>query len=111
MYGEPTKELTSPESDVEYYYTMWIYDLVHSENYIFSRYFGRGYCLHVRFCNSRSTEVSVTFKGNEGSPEYEDLSWFLYLSDGIYFYGDIELEPGKTYDWGSRLRIRCVLCR
>ena len=31
---EPTKELTSPESDVEYYYTMWIYDLVHSENYI-----------------------------------------------------------------------------
>ncbi|HHV01243.1 MAG TPA: hypothetical protein GXX68_03525 [Defluviitoga tunisiensis] len=97
---EPTKELTSPESDVEYYYTMWIYDLVHSENYIFPGILEEDTVYMYDFATVGATEVSVTFKGNEGSPEYEDLSWFLYLSDGIYFYGDIELEPGKTYDWG-----------
>ena len=98
---EPTKELAPPESEVEYYYTMWIYDLVQSENYIFPGGFdGTTFYYPYDFMTLEATEVSVTFKGNEGSPEYEDLIWFLYLSDGIYFYDTNKLEPGKTYDWG-----------
>ena len=97
---EPTKELTSPESIVEYYYTMWIYDLVQSENYIFPGILEGSTVYMYDFATVGATEVSVTFKGNEGSPEYEDLSWFLYLPSGIYEYEDNKLEPGKTYDWG-----------
>ena len=97
---EPTKELTSPESVVEFYYTMWIYDLPQSENNIFPVILKEGTVYPYDFITEGATDVSVTFKGIEGSPEYEDLTWFLYLSDGIYLYGDIELEPGKTYDWG-----------
>jgi hypothetical protein len=97
---EPTKELTSPESVVEYYYTIWIYDLVQSENYIFPGILEGTTVYMYDFATEGAQEISVTFKGNEGSPEYENLSWFLYLPDGIYEYPYNELEPGKTYDWG-----------
>ena len=97
---EPTKELTSPESVVEFYYTMWIYDLVQSENYIFPGILEEDTVYMYDFITEGATDVSVTFKGIEGSPEYEDLTWFLYLPDGIYFYEYAKLEPGKTYDWG-----------
>ncbi|PNR97229.1 hypothetical protein [Petrotoga sp. 9PWA.NaAc.5.4] len=97
---EPTKELISPESVVEYYYTMWVYDLVQSENYIFPGILEGSTVYMYDFATVGAAEVSVTFKGNEGSPEYEDLSWFLYLPSGIYYYGDNKLEAGKTYDWG-----------
>jgi len=91
---EPTKELTSPESEVEYHYTMWIYDLVQSENYIFP--LEKSTFFLYDFMTVGAEEVSVTFLGSEGSAEYDDLSWFL---NGIY-YEDDKLEPNKTYDWG-----------
>ena len=98
---EPTKELTSPESVVEFYYTIWIYDLVQSENYIFPGILEGTDLYMYDFATEGAQEISVTFKGNEGSPEYEDLSWFLYLPDGIYEYEeDNQLEHRKTYDWG-----------
>jgi len=97
---EPTKELTSPESIVEFYYTIWIYDLVQSENYIFPGILEGATFDFYEFATVGAQEISVTFKGNEGSPEYEDLNWFLNLPDGIYVYPYNELEPAKTYDWG-----------
>lgn len=99
---EPTKELTSPESVVEYHYTIWIYDLVQSENYIFPGILQGTNLYTYDFATEGAQEISVTFKGNEGSPEYEDLSWFSYLPPYIYAYEyeDNKLEPGKTYDWG-----------
>jgi hypothetical protein len=97
---EPTKELTSPESEVEYYYTMWIYDLVQSENYMLPGILIGSDIYTYDFMTLGAEEVSVTFLGSEGSSEYDDLSWFLYLPDGIYYYEYDKLEPAKTYDWG-----------
>ncbi len=97
---EPTKELTSPESEVEYHYTMWIYDLVQSENYILPGILEGEDVILYDFMMQGAEEVSVTFLGSKGSSEYDDLSWFLYLPDGIYYYEDDKLEPAKTYDWG-----------
>ncbi|HOK88320.1 MAG TPA: hypothetical protein PK404_05755 [Fervidobacterium sp.] len=97
---EPTVALTSPESDVEYHYTMWIYDLVQSENFILPGILDGNTIYTYDFVTNSATEVSVTYKGNEGSPEYQDLSWFLYLPDGIYLCDSNKLEPAKTYDWG-----------
>ncbi|PNR93134.1 MULTISPECIES: hypothetical protein [unclassified Petrotoga] len=97
---EPTKELTSPESEVEYYYTMWIYDLVQSENFILPGILEGTTVILYDFMTLGAEEISVTFLGSEGSSEYDDLSWFLYLPDGIYYYEDDKLEPTKTYDWG-----------
>jgi len=100
---EPTKELTSPESVVEFYYTIWIYDLVQSENYIFPGILEGTTVYMYDFATVGAQEISVTFKGDEGSPEYEDLSWFLYFPPYSYPYKyeeDNKLEPGKTYDWG-----------
>jgi hypothetical protein len=97
---EPTKELTSPESEVAYYYTMWIYDLVQSENYILPGILEGEDVILYDFMTVGAEEVSVTFLGSEGSSEYDDLSWFLYLPDGIYYYEYDKLEPAKTYDWG-----------
>ncbi|POZ92855.1 hypothetical protein [Petrotoga halophila] len=97
---EPTKELTSPESEVEYYYTMWIYDLVQSENYILPGILEESTLFVYDFVTLGAEEVSVTFLGSEGSSEYDDLNWFLYLPDGIYYYEYDKLEPAKTYDWG-----------
>lgn len=97
---EPTKELTSPESEVEYYYTMWIYDLVQSENHIFPVTEKEGYIYIYDFMTLGAEEVSVTFLGSEGSSEYVDLNWILYSPYGIYYYEYDKLEPAKTYDWG-----------
>ncbi|PNR97735.1 hypothetical protein [Petrotoga olearia] len=97
---EPTKELTSPESEVEYYYTMWIYDLVQSENYILPGILEGTDVILYDFITLGAEEVSVTFLGSEGSSEYDNLSWFLYLPDGIYSYEYDKLEPAKIYDWG-----------
>jgi len=97
---EPTKELISPESKVEYHYTMWIYDLVQSKNYIFPGILEESTLYLYDFMTLGAEEVSVTFLGSKGSSEYDDLSWFLYLQDGIYYYEDDKLEPAKTYDWG-----------
>lgn len=98
---KPTKELTSPESEVEYHYTMWIYDLVQSQNYIFPVTEKEGDFYYYDFMTQGAEEISVTFLGSEGSSEYDDLSWFLLLPDGnVYYYEDDKLEPAKTYDWG-----------
>jgi hypothetical protein len=97
---EPTNELTSPESEVEYHYTMWIYDLVQSENFILPGILKGTTVIPYDFMTIEAEEVFVTFLGSEGSSGYDDLSWFLYLPDGIYYYEDDKLEPAKTYDWG-----------
>lgn len=99
-----TKELTSPESEVEYHYTMWIYDLVQSKNYILPSILEGEDVILYDFMTLGAKEVSVTFLGNEGSSEYDDLSWFLYMPPygpyDVYSYEDDKLEPAKTYDWG-----------
>lgn len=97
---EPTNGITLPESGIEFHYTMWIYDLVQSQNYIFPVTEKEGDFYYYDFIMQGAEEVSVTFLGSEGSSEYDDLSWFLYLPDGVYPYEDDKLEPAKTYDWG-----------
>ncbi len=97
---EPTNGITLPESGIEFHYTMWIYDLVQSQNYIFPVTEKEGDFYYYDFIMQGAEEVSVTFLGSKGSSEYDDLSWFLYLPDGVYPYEDDKLEPAKTYDWG-----------
>ncbi len=60
---------------------MAIYDFIQSTNYIYPVIINNGLIYAYDFKTNGSTQVSVTFKGSEGSPEYYDLEW-------------------KTYDWG-----------
>lgn len=97
---EPTKKLISSESEIEYHYTMAIYDFIQSANYIYPVTINNGQIYTYDFNTNGSTQVSVTFKGSEGSPEYDDLEWIINLENNDYFYPTNLLEKGKTYDWG-----------
>ncbi len=97
---EPTKKLISSESEIEYHYTIAIYDFIQSANYIYPVTINNGQIYTYDFNTNGSTQVSVTFKGSEGSPEYDDLEWIINLENNDYFYPTNLLEEGKTYDWG-----------
>jgi hypothetical protein len=95
---KPTNELKSSESEVWYNYTMWIYDLVQSDRYIFPLSLNTGN--YYNFSRTGQEGVHVEFRGSEGSPEYYDLLW-VWINDGYWWqYPENALEEGKTYDWG-----------
>lgn len=97
---EPTKKLISPESNVEYHYTMAIYDLIQSSNYIYPVFEESNQRYYYDFKTVGANQVAVTFKGSQGSPEYNNLKWVLISENGVHFYSTNLLEEGKTYDWG-----------
>jgi len=100
---KPTKALTTSEdATVTYNYALWIYDLVQSENQIVPVMEKDNQLLVYNFSSEKPEPISVTFKGSEGSPEYEDLKWVI-LIDSVYYYPSEKLEAGKTYNWGVDL--------
>ncbi len=95
---EPTNDAFAviPE-DVGYYgsyvYTLWIYDLVQSENHLYPLT-SSGHQLILQ--SPEATEMSL---------EFSSVAWAIIALDfgKIFYYPGSQLEPNKTYEWAVDL--------
>lgn len=80
--------------DATFEYTLWIYDLIQSEQHILPGYIGEDGAVYQQMYDVVGPyPLSVN---------YSEQQWFLLNADGLYFY-DEPLQPNKTYSWAVDL--------
>jgi len=77
-----------------YVYTLWVYDLVQSENHLVPLNPDTGKQLIIG--STEATEMSLKFSS---------VPWAIIVGDlgGAYYYPYTVLEPNKTYEWAVDL--------
>ncbi len=80
--------------DGSYTYTLWIYDLVQSENHLFPYNSDLSGQLYLE--SNEAVQMSLKFS---------DVPWVVIIGDlgGAYLYPYSTLEPNKTYEWAVDL--------
>lgn len=96
---EPIFEITPVKHDdsldnATFEYTLWIYDLVQSDQHLLPGYIGEDGKLYQQMYDvvgPKSLSIS-----------YSDQQWFLLNADGAFYYNE-PLQPNKTYSWAVDL--------
>ena len=97
----PTKDLGTEDGDATYVYTIWIYDLVQSNNQIAPVEVVDG-VVYLYYWETEGPEtISVKFLGNQKDPE-TGLQWYRFSPDwyGNTLYPDPMLHKYRVYNWG-----------
>ncbi|KUK92226.1 MAG: Peptidase S8 and S53 subtilisin kexin sedolisin [Thermotogales bacterium 46_20] len=97
----PTKDLGTDDGDATYVYTIWIYDLVQSNNQIAPVEVIDG-TAYIYYWETEGPEtISVKFLGNQKDPE-TGLQWYRFSPDwyGNTLYPDPMLHKHRVYNWG-----------
>lgn len=86
---QPTKLLITPESTVDYYYTIAIYDAIQSDGNIMVPVYEKDGQLYLQEWYAPDDRMIQA--------KFDDYQWY-YLGLGLSPYD--KLEAYKTYDWG-----------